>query len=79
MEGVWAGEVATPEATQKYNALLLERADNKYLREKDQRDFIKYVMSIRPCSRKRSPPQKYYQDACKRMMTAGNYWASPPK
>ena len=35
MKDVWGGKSTDPETTQKFNALLLERSNNRFMREND--------------------------------------------
>lgn len=55
MQDLWAGSNKDASTTQKYNALLLERANNQFLRDNDTRDFIKFVMGLHYSTRKKAP------------------------
>lgn len=60
MKDVLAGRTDNPQATLKYNSLLMERGKNKFLKDNDTRDFVRYVMATKGTKRNKAPSNKVY-------------------
>ena len=80
MKEILAGRTDNPKATLNHNTQLLDRGKNLFVRENDTRDFVRYVMATKGTKRSKPPPNKFFEQASKNMMSTKDMWKmTPPK